>query len=94
MTSPELCQWLRDNSAGIYRPAAEAADRIEELERALWPLAEIAVAYRKDGLDECRPSWGDGEAADSQKELFSGRGGKQLLTLEHALRAHAALSRK
>ena len=30
METPELCQWLRDNSAGSYRPAAEAADRLTE----------------------------------------------------------------
>ena len=33
MTTPELTQWLRDNSSGVYRPAAEAADVIEQLER-------------------------------------------------------------
>lgn len=31
MTTPQLTQWLRDNSAGIYRPAAEAADLIDQL---------------------------------------------------------------
>ncbi len=35
MTTPQLTQWLRDNSAGIYRPAAEAADLIEEQRRWL-----------------------------------------------------------
>lgn len=35
MSSKELCQWLRDNSSGIYRPSARAADRIELLEEAL-----------------------------------------------------------
>jgi len=29
----ELTQWLRDNSSGVYRPAAEAADVIEQLQR-------------------------------------------------------------
>jgi len=33
MTTPELTQWLRDNSSGVYRPAAEAADVIEQLQR-------------------------------------------------------------
>jgi len=31
MGTTELRQWLRQNSAGIYRPAAEAADEIEAL---------------------------------------------------------------
>jgi hypothetical protein len=33
MTTPELIQWLRDNSSGVYRPAAEAAEVIEQLQR-------------------------------------------------------------
>lgn len=33
MTNKELTQWLRNNSSGIYRPAALAADVIEELEK-------------------------------------------------------------
>lgn len=31
MTNEELCAWLREHSSGAYRPAAEAAARIEEL---------------------------------------------------------------
>ena len=31
MTTPELTKWLRDNSSGDYRPAAEAADLIDDL---------------------------------------------------------------
>jgi hypothetical protein len=31
MTTPELTKWLRENSSGVYRPAAEAADLIETL---------------------------------------------------------------
>lgn len=31
MTNQELVKWLRANSSGIYRPAAEAADLIEQL---------------------------------------------------------------
>jgi len=34
MKRPELCLWLRANSSGIYRPAAEAANEIERLEKA------------------------------------------------------------
>jgi len=32
MEHEQICQWLRDNSSGVYRPAAEAADIIEKLE--------------------------------------------------------------
>ncbi len=35
MNTPQLTQWLRDNSAGVYRPAAEAADLIEAQRRLL-----------------------------------------------------------
>lgn len=31
MTNTELCEWLRGHSSGVYRPSAEAAERIEEL---------------------------------------------------------------
>lgn len=27
----ELCKWLRENSSGVYRPAAAVADLIEDL---------------------------------------------------------------
>jgi chromosome segregation ATPase len=35
MKNKELCEWLRANSAGVYRPAKEAADLIELLEHKL-----------------------------------------------------------
>jgi len=35
MKSKELKQWLRDNSSGCYRPSAQAADYIQELEECL-----------------------------------------------------------
>lgn len=31
MTNRKLIEWLRQNSSGIYRPSAEAADLIEQL---------------------------------------------------------------
>ena len=31
MTDKDLCDWLRNNSSGVYRPSAEAANRIENL---------------------------------------------------------------
>jgi hypothetical protein len=35
MKTKDLKKWLRDNSSGIYRPSKEAADYIDELEKAL-----------------------------------------------------------
>jgi len=35
MTLNELCAWLRANSSGVYRPAADAASQIEMLAEAL-----------------------------------------------------------
>jgi len=31
MNDKALCKFLRDNSSGVYRPCAEAAERIEAL---------------------------------------------------------------
>lgn len=39
-TNKELCEWLRQNSSGIYRTAAEAAGEIERLENENKTLAE------------------------------------------------------
>ena len=45
-TDEELCNWLRNNSSGCYRPCDMAAHRIEEL------LAFIAILdYKYDVLD-------------------------------------------
>lgn len=35
MTTPELIAWLRENSSGVYRPTAEAADLLERYDAAL-----------------------------------------------------------
>ena len=32
MNNQDLCKWLRNNSSGAYRPSAEAANRIEEMQ--------------------------------------------------------------
>jgi len=37
-----LCQWLRDNSSGVYRPSSAAADRIETQNHEIRQL-KIAV---------------------------------------------------
>jgi hypothetical protein len=41
MKTKELKQWLRDNSSGVYRPASEAADYIEELENVIVEIVNI-----------------------------------------------------
>lgn len=64
-------------------------DRMNRLIQALQPLAAIADAYEKSGLDEHRPGWGDKPFSDV--EIVSGRGGKRLLTLQHAFDAREAL---
>jgi hypothetical protein len=43
MGRSELCAWLRANSSGDYRPAAEAADEIEH-------LAESAASHFKQAM--------------------------------------------
>lgn len=52
--TPELCAWLRENSSGIYRPAAEAADRIERLENALKTIIKIENKAGYDEIEEAR----------------------------------------
>lgn len=71
-------------------------NRIAALEAALKPLADIADEYDADGLEECRPSWvqNGNEKFSLEKELYAGRGGKQLLTLGHAMVARLALTGK
>lgn len=49
MDRKELCKWLRDNSSGAYRKAAEAADEIERLENAL--IAIVSIENKVDGGD-------------------------------------------
>ena len=34
-TDELLCEWLRENSSGSYRPSAQAADRLEETLRMI-----------------------------------------------------------
>lgn len=68
-------------------------DRIKQLEGALAPFAAIADEYDKDGLDEARPDWfAKGiQPYDPHLELYAGRGGKTLMTLEQVLHARDVL---
>ena len=68
--------------------------QVEALREAIKPLANIADRYDDEGLDEARPSWRDkgiGGAPFDKIELFTGRGGAQLLTLADAFAARVAL---
>jgi hypothetical protein len=46
MSKTELCAWLRANSSGIYRPAAEAAAMIEADAAELESLRRDAERWR------------------------------------------------
>jgi len=48
MNDKELCQWLRDNSSGVYRPCKAAADRMEELLEALNEILEVDHSESED----------------------------------------------
>ena len=42
----KLCQWLRENSSGYYRPSASAATRIEELNNELRLAKELILMHQ------------------------------------------------
>ncbi|MDR3502904.1 MAG: hypothetical protein P4L79_10000 [Legionella sp.] len=85
----------RCNDAEAERDAALLREKV--LRDALRPLAAIANAYDANNLDdEARKFWGrDNEhtnnATPDQIELYSGRGGKRLLTLADCFSARTAL---
>ncbi len=74
----------------------ESNERIKLLEEALKPFAAIADEYEANGLDEARPDWIKRgiKIFDIDVELYSGRGGKMLMTLRHVLEAKEALTGK
>lgn len=45
MDNKTIIQWLRDNSAGIYRPSREAADKLDTAIRLLALWLEWARAH-------------------------------------------------
>jgi hypothetical protein len=57
MTTPELTKWLRENSSGVYRPAAEAADLIERLQKLSSALLEDLQHRVEDRADSSLPEW-------------------------------------
>ena len=60
MNTPKLKKWLRENSAGVYRPAAEAADLIEDLEHqrdaAVMLAGELIAIIRVNAM---RGTWAE-----------------------------------
>ena len=68
-----------------------ALANLKTAEEALGPLLELADAVDRSGLDECRPDWGDKASENMDKELYTGRGGRSLLTLGDAIRAREAI---
>jgi hypothetical protein len=40
MTTDELIEWLKENSSGVYRPAYEAAKRLEHMQAHLKMMAD------------------------------------------------------
>lgn len=76
---------------------ALAVLEVRALVEAVHPLAAIADAFDANDLDdEARKFWGkhyehENHMPHRDIELYSGRGGKTLLTLEEAMNARAAL---
>lgn len=75
-------------------------DRVAALEAALAPLVAIADAYDDNALDpDARKRWGPNLEHENlrppeQIELYTGRGGRRLLTLRDCLRAREAVRGK
>lgn len=70
----------------------------EAIKKALKPLADIADAFDANELDdEARKHWGSWSAPETnqtphdQIELYTGRGGKRLLTLADCMLARDVL---
>ncbi|QIG67439.1 hypothetical protein EVB39_110 [Rhizobium phage RHph_TM3_3_9] len=90
---PAPCPPAGANPPVTYCPM----QKIEELKRAAAPLVAIADAYDANDLDdEARKFWGPNgiqhvnTTPPEKIELYTGRGGKQLLTLAHCFRARDA----
>jgi hypothetical protein len=72
----------------------------DEMQKALTPLVAIADAYDANNLDaEARKFWGEPDKHENKRnpadiELYSGRGGLELLTLAHCLVARRVVKGK
>lgn len=71
---------------------------VDRLEKALKPLSNIADEWENEGLDESRPFWIEKGTQKIDRweeiELYCGRGGKTLITLQDAFAAREALTGK
>ena len=66
MSNAELCQWLRDNSSGIYRPSAEAAAKLDRLFTTLLVIAAMNPEVDSaEGFNE----WGEAECFNKAQAL-------------------------
>jgi len=78
--------------------ALSACEPLRGLVEAADVLSKIADAYDNNALDdEARKTWGKNDellntTPHDRIELYSGRGGKQLLTLADCMNARAALA--
>ncbi|QIG73420.1 hypothetical protein EVC03_112 [Rhizobium phage RHph_Y5A] len=96
---PAPCPTCGADCAGANPPVTYCPmEKIEELKRAAAPLVAIADAYDDNELDaEARKVWGpDGiqhvnTTPPEQIELYTGRGGKRLLTLADCFKARDAV---
>lgn len=86
-----------DDELNELLTAVEEAGR---LRKSVAVLARIADAYDDNALDdEARKFWGKNDEHTNKRppstiELYAGRGGRQLLTLQDCLDARAALESK
>lgn len=82
---------------GAAQRMSARAREMERLYNALVPLVAIADAYDENALDdEARKRWGpnlehENVTSPDQIELFTGRGGRRLLTLQQCLDARKAV---
>jgi len=101
-TAAKLCAVCAEHNAleQAYHETSWQKARIAELEAALRLLGVIADAYDDNALDPpARKRWGKNNEHEETRNpqeiiLYSGRGGKTLLTLADCLAARAVLEKK
>lgn len=94
-TDPETADMLED----ILKERRQLNRSIALLTKALEPMQRIADAYDANNLDdEARKVWGPNDEFTNTRDpstidLYTGRGGRQLLTLADCLEARDVLRR-
>ena len=63
--SEELCQWLRDNSSGNYRPSAHAAYTIESMQKEISTLKAGRDKMRAAIIKEINKTGGNARLEDA-----------------------------